>query len=80
VCLYEGDCPSLKGDNSKRVKTMKKYKKKKNTLFSRSSRQKPIKLAINYHWVKVMYVYSNKGPGPLQRGDNHKNVKIGWGL
>jgi hypothetical protein len=24
-------------------------------------------------------VYSNKGTGPLQRGDNHKNVKIGWG-
>ena len=22
---------------------------------------------------------SNEGPGPLQRGDNHKNVKIGWG-
>jgi hypothetical protein len=21
----------------------------------------------------------NKGPGPLQRGDNHKNVKMGWG-
>jgi hypothetical protein len=20
-----------------------------------------------------------KGPGPLQRGDNHKNVKMGWG-
>jgi hypothetical protein len=24
-------------------------------------------------------VSSNKGPGPLQWGDNHKNVKIGWG-
>jgi hypothetical protein len=23
--------------------------------------------------------FSNKGPGPLQRGDNHKNVKMGWG-
>jgi hypothetical protein len=22
---------------------------------------------------------SNKGPGPLLRGDNHKNVKMGWG-
>jgi hypothetical protein len=21
----------------------------------------------------------NKGPGPLQRGDNRKNVKMGWG-
>jgi hypothetical protein len=24
-------------------------------------------------------ICSNKGPGPLQRGDNHKNVKMGWG-
>jgi hypothetical protein len=23
--------------------------------------------------------YSNKGPGPLQKGDDHKNAKIGWG-
>jgi hypothetical protein len=22
---------------------------------------------------------SNKGPYPLQRKDNHKNVKMGWG-
>jgi hypothetical protein len=22
---------------------------------------------------------SSKEPGPLQRGDNHKNVKMGWG-
>jgi hypothetical protein len=22
---------------------------------------------------------SNKGPGPLQRGDNLKNAKMGWG-
>jgi hypothetical protein len=23
--------------------------------------------------------FSNKGPGPLQRGDYQKNAKIGWG-
>jgi hypothetical protein len=23
--------------------------------------------------------FSNKGPGPLQRGDKNKNVKMGWG-
>jgi hypothetical protein len=22
----------------------------------------------------------NKGPDPLQRGDNHKNEKMGWGF
>jgi hypothetical protein len=30
-------------------------------------------------WVKGIQVCSNKGPGPLHRGDNHKNVKMGWG-
>jgi hypothetical protein len=29
--------------------------------------------------VKGIQVCSYKGPGPLQRGDNHKNVKIRWG-
>jgi hypothetical protein len=29
--------------------------------------------------VKRIQVYSNKGPGPLQRGDNKKNEKMGWG-
>jgi hypothetical protein len=28
--------------------------------------------------VKEIQVCSIKGPGPLQRGDNHKNVKMGW--
>jgi hypothetical protein len=29
--------------------------------------------------VKRIQVYSNKGPGLLQREDNHKNVRMGWG-
>jgi hypothetical protein len=28
--------------------------------------------------VKGIQVCSNKGPGPLQRGYNHKNVEMGW--
>jgi hypothetical protein len=28
--------------------------------------------------VKGIQVSSIKGPGPLQRGNNHNNVKIGW--
>jgi hypothetical protein len=38
-----------------------------------------IKLSANYPWVKGIQVCSNKGPGPLQMGDNHKNVKIWCG-
>jgi hypothetical protein len=34
---------------------------------------------FNQTWVKGIQVCSNKGPGPLQRGDNHKNVKMGLG-
>jgi hypothetical protein len=29
--------------------------------------------------VKGIINCSNKGPGLLQRGDNHKNAKMGWG-
>jgi hypothetical protein len=29
--------------------------------------------------VKGIQVCSYKGPSPLQRGDNRKNVKMGWG-
>jgi hypothetical protein len=29
--------------------------------------------------VKGIQVCSNKGPSPLLRGDNHKDVKMGWG-
>jgi hypothetical protein len=38
-----------------------------------------IKLAPNYFWIKGIQFYSNKGPGPLQRGDNCKNEKMQWG-
>jgi hypothetical protein len=30
--------------------------------------------------MKGIQVCSNKGLGLLQRGDNYKNVKIGWDL
>jgi hypothetical protein len=47
-------------------------------MFSITSRPNLIKLKTNYPWMKGIQVCSNKGPGPLQRGDNHKNVKMGW--
>jgi hypothetical protein len=36
---------------------------------------------IQSNLVKIILgkVCSNKGPSSLQRGDNHKNVKMGWG-
>ena len=34
-------------------------------------------LALSYPWVKEIINCSNKGPGPLQRGDNYKNAKNG---
>jgi hypothetical protein len=39
---------------------------------------------MNQIWNKLslgegIQVCSIKGPGPLQRGDNHKNIKMEWG-
>jgi hypothetical protein len=75
VCSKERDNPSPRGDNSERVKMHWKFLK----IFSRTSTLNSIKLGTNYPWVKGIQLCSNKGPGPLQRVDNHKNVKIGWG-
>jgi hypothetical protein len=51
----------------------------KKIFFSRTIGHNSIKLGTNHPWVKGIQVCSNKGPGPLQRGDNHKNVIIWWG-
>jgi hypothetical protein len=42
-------------------------------IFSRTSRPISLKLGINHPWVKGIVNCSNKGPGPLQRGNNRKN-------
>jgi hypothetical protein len=44
--------------------------------FSRTSRPISIKLGTNHPWISGILNYSNKGPGHLQRGDNHKNAKL----
>jgi hypothetical protein len=38
-----------------------------------------MKLLKNHSCIKIIQVCTNKGPGPLQMGDNCKNAKIGWG-
>jgi hypothetical protein len=38
-----------------------------------------IKLGTNYPWIKGIQICSNKGPDPLEMGDNHINVNMGWG-
>jgi hypothetical protein len=65
VSLKEGDNPSLRGDNSERVKIHRKFLK---IFFSRTSRPKSIKLGTNYPLVKRIQICSNKGSGPLQKG------------
>jgi hypothetical protein len=73
VCSQERDSP--REDSSERVKIHRKFVK----IFSRTSGLKSIKLGTNYPLVKGIQVCSNKGPDPLQRGDNHRNVRKGWG-
>jgi hypothetical protein len=75
VWSNEGYCHSSRGDNSKRVKIHWKFLK---IFFSRTSRPNSIKLGTHCPWVKEIQVCSNKGLGPLLRGDNHKNFKMGW--
>jgi hypothetical protein len=41
--------------------------------FSRTTGPILTRLGTNHSWVKGIQVCSNKGPGRLQRGDNHKN-------
>jgi hypothetical protein len=48
----------------------------KKKIFSRTSGPISIKLGTNNPWVKEIQNCSNKGPGLLQRGDNHKNAKM----
>jgi hypothetical protein len=50
---------------------------KKNIFFSRTSRPISIKVGINHPWVKGFLNGSNKGPDPLQKGDNLKKCKNG---
>ena len=38
-----------------------------------------MKLDTNHAWVKGILKCSNKGSDPLQRGDNYKIAKMGWG-
>jgi hypothetical protein len=45
----------------------------KKKFFSRTSRLISIKPETNRPWVKKILNCANKRPGPLQRGDNHKN-------
>jgi hypothetical protein len=72
VCSNEGDVPS----SSESKNTLKIFK---NIFFSRTIWPNSIKHGTIYPWIKGNQVCSNKESGPLQRGDNHKNVKIGWG-
>jgi hypothetical protein len=46
-------------------------------IFFRTSRPISIKLVTNYPWVKEILNCSNKRPGPLHRGDNYINTKMG---
>jgi hypothetical protein len=42
--------------------------------FSRTRRPNSIKLSKNYPSMKGIQICAIEGPGPLQRGDNGKNV------
>jgi hypothetical protein len=47
-------------------------------IFSRTTGPILIRLGTNHPWGEEIQICSNNGPGPLQRGDNYKNGKMGW--
>jgi hypothetical protein len=51
----------------------------KKIFFSRTSRPISVTLGTNHPWVKGILNCSNKGPGPLQRGDIYQIAKVRWG-
>jgi hypothetical protein len=51
----------------------------KKIFFSRTSKPISIKLGTNDPSIMEILNCSNKGSGPIHRGDNHKNAKMGWG-
>jgi hypothetical protein len=76
-CLFTSCSPEVgRGNNREKHNYMCLYSKQ---FFSRTSWLFSIKLRKNRSWVKDILNCSNKGPGPLQRGDNHKNAKIWLG-
>jgi hypothetical protein len=65
----------LGGDNSKRVKIhWFSFFSFLQIAFSRPSLPNSSKCGTNYIHVKGIQVCSNKGPVPLQFGDNHKEI------
>jgi hypothetical protein len=70
----EGDNPSPRGYNSKRVKYTKILKK---NLLLQNQQAKINQTGTNYPLVKRIQVCSIKRSGPLQTGDHHRNVKKG---
>jgi hypothetical protein len=48
-------------------------------VFSRTSKPIPIKLGTNHPLVMRIKNCTNRGPGPLKKGDNQQNAEIGMG-
>jgi hypothetical protein len=74
VCSNKGPGPLQRGDNHKNVKMEWGHLK---IFFYRTTGPILTRLGTNHPWVKGIQVFSSKGPDPLQRVDNHKNVKVG---
>jgi hypothetical protein len=65
-----------RGDNSERVKITEHFLK---IIFSKTTEPKVNQTRYKSTSGKGNSSCPNKGPGPFQTGDNHKNVKKGWG-
>jgi hypothetical protein len=73
VCSNEGQHPSLRGDNRKRVKMFKKYFR---IFFFRTTGPISTRLSTHHPLKEGIQISSNEGWHPSLRGDNSKRVKI----
>ena len=71
------DRPFPRGDNSEMYKYNDIFLK---IFFSRTTGPISFKLGTSHPQVTEFQICTSKGPSLLQRGDNHKNAQIRWGL
>ena len=76
VYSNKGPGPFQRGDNSERVKNIEFFKKSSPEPLG-IIQSNLVQIILGWRGFKIVQI--KKRPGPLQRGDNHKNVKIAWG-
>jgi hypothetical protein len=79
IQIFSNHCPPGSGGATIRKNTCTCFYIENKYICSRTRRPISIKLCTNNLSVRGILNCSNLEPGPLQRGDNHKNANMGCG-